>query len=255
MRLFDSHSHINGPEFDADRPEVLAHMHEAGLEGAMVVACDYGEEEKLFDVLDMAPGYLFGAWALHPEYKERRECTVDEIIAICRDPRIRAVGETGLDYHWCKGDLAWQKNRFARHIEAAKILGKPVIVHAREAESDALDILSAHDAGSVGFVMHCFGGTLDDARRTLDLGGLLSFTGVLTFKSARGLRDIAAQLPLDRMMVETDCPYMAPVPYRGKRCDPAFVTETAKMLALLKGVDPEEAAAVTTDTARRFFKL
>ena len=223
MRLFDSHSHINGPEFDADRPEVLARMHEAGLEGAMVVACDYG--------------------------KERRECTVDEIIAICRDPRIRAVGETGLDYHWCKGDLAWQKNRFARHIEAAKILGKPVIVHAREAESDALDILSAHDAGSVGFVMHCFGGTIDDARRTLDLGGLL------TFKSARGLRDIAAQLPLDRMMVETDCPYMAPVPYRGKRCEPAFVTETAKMLALLKGVDPEEAAAVTTDTARRFFKL
>lgn len=110
MRLFDSHSHINAREFDADRAEVITRMREAGLEGALVVACDYGEEKDLFAVLDMAPGFLSGAWALHPEYEDRRECDVDEIVAICGDPRICAVGETGLDYHWCKGDLTWQKS-------------------------------------------------------------------------------------------------------------------------------------------------
>ena len=192
MRLFDSHSHINAREFDADRAEVITRMREAGLEGALVVACDYGEEKDLFAVLDMAPGFLFGAWALHPEYEDRRECDVDEIVAICGDPRICAVGETGLDYHWCKGDLTWQKERFVRHIEAARKLNKPLVVHAREAESDALDLLDAHDAGSVGFVMHCFGGSLADAKRAIDLGGLVSFTGVLTFKNASGLREIGA---------------------------------------------------------------
>ena len=255
MRLFDSHSHINASEFDADRADVIARMREAGLEGALVVACDYGEEKQLFKVLDMAHDFLVGAWALHPEYEDRRECSVGEIVAICRDPRIHAVGETGLDYHWCKGDLTWQKDRFARHIEAAKLLGKPIVVHAREAESDALDILAGHDAGSVGFVMHCFGGSLDDAKRTIDLGGLVSFTGVLTFKNAGSLREIAAALPLDKLMIETDCPYMAPVPYRGKRCEPAYVTEVAKTLAIVHNVDADYAAAVTTDTARKFFKI
>lgn len=255
MRLFDSHSHIHAPEFDADRGAVLARMREAGLEGAMVVACDRGEEHTLFDVLDTAPGYLFGAWALHPEYEDRPECSVDEIVSICRDPRIKAVGETGLDYHWCKGDLTWQKERFVRHIEAARELNKPLIIHAREAESDALDILQAHRAGDLGFVMHCFGGSLQDAQRAIDLGGLVSFTGVLTFKNAQGLRAIAAQLPLDKLMVETDCPYMAPVPYRGKRCEPAFVAEVAKTLAQVHGVAPEAVCEVTTATARTFFKL
>lgn len=255
MRLFDSHSHINAEDFDADRDAVLERMRAAGLQGAVVVACDYGEEDKLLKVLDMAPGYLFGAWALHPEYEDRRECSVEEIAAVCADPRIRAVGETGLDYHWCKGDLSWQKDRFARHIEAAKILGKPLIVHAREAEADALDILAAHDAGSVGFVMHCFGGALSEAKRTLDLGGLVSFTGVLTFKNAAALREVAAALPLDALMIETDCPYMAPVPYRGKRCEPAHVAEVARALAAVQGVDCELAAAVTTDTAKKFFGI
>lgn len=255
MRLFDSHSHINAEEFDADRSDVIARMREAGLEGALVVGCDYGEEQKLFSIIDSAPGFLFGAWALHPEYEDRPECSVEEIVAVCSDKRICAVGETGLDYYWCKGDLAWQKERFVRHIEAAKKLGKPLVVHARQAESDALDILAEHDAGDVGFVMHCFGGDLQQAKRAIDLGGLVSFTGVLTFKNAAGLRDIAAALPLNKLMVETDCPYMAPVPYRGKRCEPAYVSEVARTLALVHGVDAETAAAVTTDTAKSFFGI
>lgn len=255
MRLFDSHSHVNSEEFDADREAVLDRMRAAGLAGALVVACDYGEEQKLFDVLDLAPGFLFGAWALHPEYEDRRECSVEEIASVCSDPRIRAIGETGLDYHWCKGDLAWQKERFARHIEAAKLLGKPIVVHAREAENDALDILQSHEAGETGFVMHCFGGSTEEAKRTLDLGGLVSFTGVLTFKKADALRETAKALPLDRLMIETDCPYMAPVPYRGKRCEPAYVAKVAEMLAQVHGVEAELAAAVTTETALKFFGL
>lgn len=255
MRLFDSHSHINDAAFDEDREAVIGRMREAGLEGALVVGCDYGEEKKVLELVDAAPGFLYGAWALHPEYEDRRECPVEEIVSVCRDPRIRAVGETGLDYHWCKGDLTWQKERFARHIEAAKLLGKPLVVHAREAEGDALDILAAHYAGEVGFVMHCFGGSLEEARRTVELGGLVSFTGVLTFKNAGALREIAAALPLNCLMAETDCPYMAPVPHRGKRCEPAFVAEVVRTLASLHGLTPEEAASVTTDTARRFFGI
>ena len=255
MRLFDSHSHINDPAFDADRAQVIERMRQAGLVGALVVGCDYGEETKLFEILDDNPDFLIGTWALHPEYEDRRESTVEEIVAIASDPRIKAVGETGLDYHWCKGDLTWQKDRFARHIEAAKIVGKPIVVHAREAESDALAILAAHEAGDVGFVMHCFGGTLEDARRTIDLGVLVSFTGVLTFKSAGNLREIARALPLTHLMAETDCPYMAPVPHRGKRCEPAFVGEVVKTLASLHGVAIEEAAEITTTTAEHFFGL
>ncbi len=255
MRLFDTHSHINADDFDADRAAVIVRMREAGLVGAMVVACDWGEEKKLFEVLDLAPGFLYGAWALHPEYKNKREPGIEEILAVCEDPRIKAVGETGLDYHWCKGELTWQKERFAKHIAAAKMLGKPVIVHAREAEFDALDILLAEGAADVGFVLHCFGNTLEVAKRALDLGGLISVTGVVTFKNAQGLRDVASALPLEGMMVETDCPYMAPVPYRGKRCEPAHVAQVVRMIAELKGLDLEYVGEVTTETALKFFRI
>ena len=251
--LFDSHAHINSEEFDADRGAVLERMREAGLVGAVTVACDYGEVDKLLEVVDSAPGFLKGAWALHPEYEDRREPAVDEIVRICSDARIAAVGETGLDYYWCKGDLSWQRERFIRHIDAARELGKPLIVHAREAEDDALDILIAHKARECGFVLHCFGGTLETAQRAVDNGGLVSFTGVLTFKSAENLRSIARVLPLEALMIETDCPYMAPVPYRGQRCEPSLVGEVARAIAAVKEIDPALAARTTTQTARRFF--
>ena len=253
--LFDSHSHINSEEFDADREQVVSRMRQAGLIGAMVIACDLGEEAKLFEVIDAHPDFLCGAWALHPEYEDRREPTVEEIAAVCADPRIAAVGETGLDYYWCKGDLSWQKERFVRHIEAARMLKKPLIVHAREAEADALEILIDNRAHECGFVLHCYGGAADTARRAVDAGGLVSFTGVVTFKNAGALRDVVKALPLEAIMIETDCPYMAPVPYRGKRCEPALVGEVAKTIAAVKGIEPELVAKTTTQTALRFFHL
>lgn len=253
--LFDSHSHINAEQFNADREDVVVRMREAGLVGALVVGCDYGEETGVLKLTSAHPGFLHGAWALHPEFEDRRESSVEEIIEICSRPGMVAVGETGLDYHWCKGDLTWQKDRFVRHIEAAHALKLPIVVHAREAESDALDILTAHRAGDVGFVLHCYGGDRDTAFRAVDAGGLVSFTGTVTFKNALTLQAIAKELPLESIMVETDCPYMAPVPLRGKRNEPAYVRHVADKIAALKEIDPALVARTTTETARRFFHL
>ena len=253
--LFDSHSHINSEEFDGDRDAVVARMRKAGLVGAMVVACDWGEEKKLFEVIDSQPGFLCGAWALHPEYEDRLEPTVEQIAAICEDPRIAAVGETGLDYYWCKGDLEWQKERFVRHIEAARLLKKPLIVHAREAEADALEILIDNRAHECGFVLHCYGGDADTARRAVDAGGLVSFTGVVTFKNAGALRDVVKALPLEAIMIETDCPYMAPVPHRGERNDSRCLPFVAEKLAEWKGVTAEEIIDITWRNGLRLFGL
>ena len=256
--LFDSHCHINAPEFNDDRGQVISRMKAAGLVGAVVVGCDETEIDLVRSLVRENSGFLLGAWALHPEYEvtaKRAEVTTERIAEVCSAPEIRAVGETGLDYHWCKGDLTWQKNRFRRHIQVAKALGKPLIVHAREAEDDALAILTEEHAGDVGFVLHCFGGSSRCALETVDAGGLVSFTGVLTFKSAAALCETVKALPLSSLMVETDCPYMAPVPYRGKRNEPAYVLKVAAKIAEIKGLDFEEVAAVTTQTALDFFHV
>ena len=254
-RLFDSHCHINAREFDADRASVIERMRQAGLVGALVLGCDRSEIDAVTALVRENPGYLYGAWALHPEYENAVETNVEEIFRICSAREIVAVGETGLDYHWCHGDLTWQRERFRMHIEAAKQLAKPIVVHAREAEKDALTLLKEERAGDVGFVMHCFAGDRETAFSCLDAGGLISFTGVLTFKSAHALRDIARNLPLDSLMIETDCPYMAPVPFRGKRNEPAYVGKVAECLAAIQGKDVETVSEATTANALRFFRL
>ena len=253
--LFDSHSHINSEEFDGDRDAVVARMRKAGLVGAMVVACDWGEEKKLFEVIDSQPGFLCGAWALHPEYEDRLEPTVEQIAAICEDPRIAAVGETGLDYYWCKGDLEWQKERFVRHIEAARLLKKPLIVHAREAEADALDDLRAHRAHECGFVLHCYGGDVETARRAVDAGGLISFTGVVTFKNAKKLKVVVEYMPLDRLVLETDCPYLSPVPNRGKRNSSLNIPFVIEEIARIKGIPPETVEEAAWENAFKLYRM
>ena len=253
--LVDSHSHINSREFAGDLPEVLSRMRDAGVAAATVIGCERGEEKRVIELVRSATSpALFGAWALHPEYENVPETSVEEIESICSADEIAAVGETGLDYHWCKGDLAWQRERFRMHIRAARNLGKPLIVHAREAERDAAQILSEMHAGDMGFVMHCYGADLDTALRCIDAGGLISFTGTITFKNAGALREVVRALPLESLMIETDCPYMAPVPHRGKRNEPAYVVHVAEQIATLKGVSLEEVARVTTDNYKRFLK-
>lgn len=255
MPYFDSHCHINDKQFDSDRACVIERMKAAGLVGAVTLGCERNEVEDVIRLSQENPGFLYAAWALHPEYEKAKETSIDEILSICSAKEIVAVGETGLDYHWCKGDLTWQKNRFRMHIAAAKELKKPLVIHARESESDALKILTEEKASDVGFVLHCFGGDMDTAKACVDAGGMVSFTGVLTFKSAQNLREIAAALPLERLMIETDCPYMAPVPYRGKRNEPSFVVEVARTIAQVKSLPLDTVAAQTTENARRFFHI
>ncbi len=253
LPLFDSHSHINADAFDGDRDAVIAAMKAQGLVGAMVVSCEEKEYAPLMALLAQHPGYLWGAWALHPEYESDWEPSVEEIVERCSPEAIRAVGETGLDFYWCPTRPQWQFDRFERHIEAAKRLHKPLIIHARDAEDEALEILAEHEG--VPFVMHCFSGSLEAAQKTVRLGGMVSFTGNITFKKNDELREISKAVPLEHLMLETDCPYMAPVPFRGKRCDPTMVAPIAQVHADLRGLRYEDVARATTANAQRFFQL
>lgn len=255
MFFIDSHSHLNDESFNDDREAVIDRMKAAGLSAAIVVACTESDLPLTQSLLAAHPGYLFGAWALHPEYKDETDPTIERIIEVCSAPQMVAVGETGLDYYWCKEPLDWQRRRFRTHIEAARAIGKPLIVHARDAEKDAVEILRETHAGDVGFVLHCYSSDTDTALAAVDAGGLVSFTGSLTFKRNDALRDVARALPLEKIMLETDCPYMAPVPFRGKRCEPTYIPQIGQCLADVKGVTLAEVARVTTATAERFFKL
>lgn len=255
MILFDSHSHLNDPAFDEDREDVIARMRAGGMAGAMVIACSDEDLPKTIEIVEAHPGFLFGAWAVHPEYPDHREADEEEIARTASHPQFKAVGETGLDFYWCKDPLDWQRERFRRHIRAAKSVRKPLIIHARDAEGAALDILEDEKAGDVGFVMHCFCGTIEEARRAVDLGGHVSFTGNLTFKRNDALREVARSVPLSRLLLETDCPYMAPVPFRGKRAEPLHVEWIARLLAQLHDTDADTAARITTENAVRLFDL
>lgn len=261
MVLFDSHCHINAPQFDSDRADVIRRMKEAGLTGAVVIGCEEKELEPLRALVRSEPGFLWGAWALHPEYAPddaehmTHEATVEEIVRANTDPAFVAVGETGLDYYWQKPPVPWQVERFVRHIEAAKRLGKPLIVHARDAEEAATEILRSEHAGDTGFVLHCFSSTPEVARKALDAGGMIGINGNVTFRHSAVIQDSCRAVPLDRILAETDCPYLAPVPKRGKRNEPSFVSYTVAKIAELHGVLPEEAARMTEGNARRFFRI
>jgi len=256
MVLFDSHCHINSREFDADRAEVIARMKSAGLCGAVVIGCEKKELAPLSELVNQNPGFLWGAWACHPEYEARdEEPDVEAIVRANSAENFVAVGETGLDYYWCKPPRDWQVERFLRHIEAAKILRKPIIVHARDAEADAARILRAENAGETGFVMHCFSAGSDVARDVLDAGGMIGINGNVTFKKSEIIREACKFTPLSRILAETDCPYLAPVPRRGRRNEPAFVAYTVAKIAELHGCSEEEAAHATASNALNFFHI
>ena len=253
--FIDTHCHLSDKAFASDLDDVVARMEAAGMTAAVTIGCEDNDFEPLEKLLKRFPGFLFGAWAVHPEYQDHREADVDEIAEKASRPGMVAVGETGLDFYWCKPPLDWQKDRFRRHIAAAKKAGKPLLVHARDAESAAVDILREEKAGDVGFVLHCFCGSLETAQAAVDAGGCISFTGNLTFKRNEALRAVAQRLPHERVMLETDSPYMAPVPLRGKRCEPAYAALVAEQLALLWCMPVDEVRRLTTQTAVKFFDL
>lgn len=251
--LIDSHCHLNFPDLAGRIDEVKASMREKGVERAVVISVNVPDYPAV-KALALAHEEFWATVGVHPDVEDGPDMDEDFLVAEAAHPKIIGIGETGLDYHWCKGDLEWQRERFRRHIRAARRAGVPLVIHTREAADDTLAVMREAGADAAGGVMHCFTENWDVARAALDLGFYLSFSGILTFKNARQVQEVAARAPLDRILVETDSPYLAPVPYRGKQNEPAYTRFVAEYLATLRGLSYDEVAAMTTANFFRLFR-
>ena len=255
--LIDSHCHLDRLDltpFDGELTNALAFARERGVERFLCVAIDM---ENVHTVIEMAQNYpeIYASVGVHPNEREHGEPTVEELVKLAAHEKVIAIGETGLDYFRSEGDLAWQHQRFRNHISAAKASDKPLIIHCREARDDTLRILAEEGADAVGGIMHCFVEDLATAERAMELGFYISFSGIVTFNSAKELKEVAKAVPAERLLVETDSPYLAPVPYRGKSNQPAYVREVAEYVAELRGVSYAEIARQSGENFNRLFRL
>lgn len=249
----DSHCHLNFPELLPDMPEILQRMAQQRVECALVVSVSLPDWPGLMALVE-AHDHLYASVGVHPDYEDTPEPDVAQLVLLAASsPRIVAIGETGLDYFRKTEPLDWQRARFRTHIRASRESGLPLIVHTRAAAQDTLDILREEQAGQAGGVMHCFTENWDVARQALDLGFYISFSGIVTFRNAETLQDVARRVPLERMLIETDSPYLAPVPHRGRRNDPSKVVHVAEKIAELRGLALDDVAKVTTDNFYRLF--
>jgi TatD DNase family protein len=252
MQIVDSHCHINFEELSKRMPEVLSN---ARMNDVSHMLCVSVNLEDFPQVIGLAHEHenIFASVGVHPCYEDVKEPSVEELVEIAQDPKIVAIGETGLDYFRIEDqDMTWQRDRFKRHIAAAKEVNKPLIIHTRSAADDTMRILKEEGADQCRGVMHCFAEDWDVAQKALDLGFYISFSGIVTFKSATNVQEVARKCPIDRILVETDSPYLAPVPLRGKMNEPANVRHTAQFVADLRGISLEELAEITTEN---FFNL
>jgi TatD DNase family protein len=257
MTLFDSHAHVDGPEFDPDRAEVLARGRAAGVQRMIVIGAvgDPSSAERSVALAESDPD-IWATVATHPHDVAKMTddwWAVHERLA--PHPRVVAIGETGLDYYYDHSPREVQQVAFARVIELAHKVGKPVVCHIRDAHDDARAILVEGRAGELGCVIHCFTGTPDDAAAYAKLGYYVSFSGIVTYKTAQPLRDAVPLVPRDRLLIETDCPYLAPIPKRGKRNEPSFMVHTAEVVARCAGMSYEDLAAQTVVNTCRVFRL
>jgi TatD DNase family protein len=250
----DSHCHLDFPELAQDLPTLLAAMREHAVTHALCIAVDLPGWPNVL-ALAQAHANLFASVGVHPDYTDTPEPTVADLVAKSRAPKVVAIGETGLDYYRLEGDLTWQRERFRRHIRAARESGKPLVIHTRAAAADTLAIMREERAGEAGGVMHCFTETWDVAAAALELGFHVSFSGIVTFRNAVALKEVARRVPLERMLIETDSPYLAPMPHRGKRNQPAWVRHVAEEIARLREVPVEAIARATTDNFFRLFPI
>jgi TatD DNase family protein len=247
----DSHCHLDFPEFEGEMPALLEAMARAQVTHALCIAVNMPDWPAVHG-LALAHKNLYATVGVHPDYADAPEPSVDDLVAFAARPKIVAIGETGLDYYRLTGDLGWQRERFRAHVRAARRAGKPLVVHTRSAAADTLAIMREEGAGEFGGVMHCFTETWEVASAALDIGFHISFSGIVTFKNAVALKEVARRVPLDRMLIETDSPYLAPVPHRGKRNQPAFVPYVAQEIARLTGVPVE---TIARQTSANFFRL
>jgi TatD DNase family protein len=249
--LTDSHCHINFEPLHQQLPQVLQNARDLGVGYMLCVAVNL-EDYPQVRALAHAHDHIYASVGVHPNERDGRDPSAEELIALADDERVVAIGETGLDYYRSQGDMGWQQQRFRRHIAAAKTCGKPLIIHTREAAADTLAIMRDAGAADIGGVMHCFTESWETARAAMDLNFYISFSGIVTFRNAEALREVARRVPADRLLIETDSPYLAPVPHRGQTNEPAYVRHVAEQLAGLRRVSLEQMAEVTTDN---FFTL
>ena len=254
--LIDSHAHLDDLRYDTDRDNVLQRAQTAGIEAIVTIGCDLATSQAAVALAHAHPN-IFATIGVHPhEAKEIGEGWYESFRSLARHPKVVAYGEIGLDYHYDHSPREIQRQRFREQIHLARELALPLVIHTREAQEDTVMILREEGAVDGGGVFHCFSGDAWLAKDALDLGFYLSFSGVLTFKNATMLRDIAKTVPLDRLMVETDCPYLAPVPYRGKRNEPAYVQYVAEILAEIRGNGSVESIArATVENTKRVFRI
>lgn len=256
--LIDHHCHLDFPGFEADRAATVARAQAAGVGAMISISTKVKQFEHLLETIAPFPN-VYASVGTHPHHAHTElDVTADHLVRLAAHPRVVAIGEAGLDYHYDNSPRDAQAEGLNRHIVAARRTGLPLVIHSREADDDMARTLEEATAtdGPFPALLHCYTGGLDLAHRAVALGHYVSFSGVLTFKNSQSLRDVAAAVPMDRLLVETDSPFLAPVPHRGKRCEPAFVVETAKVLAQVKGVPFEEMAKVTAaNTLRLFSKL
>jgi TatD DNase family protein len=257
--FIDSHAHIDGPEFDADREEIIERAHRAGVSVILNVGTGDPHSGALERAVELGKKHesVYTAIGTHPHdarlYDDKAE---DKIKTLLQSDRVIAWGEFGLDFHYDNSPRDVQIAVFKRQLRAARECGLPVVIHTREAESETIEILESDYAGAERRgIFHCFSGSIELAQRAIELGFMISFSGIVTFKKADELRAVAKQVPLDRLLIETDCPYLSPIPYRGKRNEPAYVVEVARCLAGLRGVELEEIARITSGNFKRFFRL
>jgi TatD DNase family protein len=247
----DSHCHINFPELYQNIDSILSKMSSNKVTHALCVSVTLDKLQDIFKIANTYP-HIFASVGVHPDYEDIEEPSVEELCSLAKENKVIAIGETGLDYFRVQGDLTWQRDRFRTHIKAAIQSKLPLIIHTRNAAEDTLKIMREEGADQVGGVMHCFTESLDVAIEAIKLNFYISFSGIVTFKNASDLKEVAKAIPLDRMLIETDSPYLAPVPYRGKINDPSNVIYVAEEIAKLKNISLEEVGQVTS---QNFFKL
>lgn len=251
--LVDSHCHLNFPEFRNNMPALRAAMQSEGVGHALCISVTLPDFPEVLAVAE-AHDNFYASVGVHPDYEDEPEFSDEQLLALAAHPKVVAIGETGLDYFRLQGDLEWQRERFRRHIRVARQAQKPLVIHTRNAAEDTLRIMQEEHAQEVGGVMHCFTESLEVAQAAIALGFYISFSGILTFKNALSIKEVAKALPLDRILVETDSPYLAPVPYRGKTNQPAYVRYVAEELANLRGISYQEVEEATTANFFRLFK-
>ncbi len=255
IQLIDSHCHLDRLDLkahDGDIDHVIAQAKALDVNQMLCVGINLESWPEMMEIVE-AYDNIYASVGVHPNEDGGEDPTVERLVELASHPKVVAIGETGLDYFRSEGDLDWQRDRFRRHIAAAKQTGKPLIIHSREAQPDTLNIMAEEGADQPGGIMHCFVDDWESARRAIELNFVISFSGIVTFNSAKELKEVAKLCPLDKMLVETDSPYLTPVPFRGKSNQPGYTRYVAEHIAELKGITLEEVAAATTANFYRLF--